>query len=334
MVAKRLAALIAAVALIIGAVALRRALDDTSSAGTGTPGTATPGTGTAGTATPGTDGDIVCITELAGACERARDAGASIVVEPYDDTLARIAGGEVPAAWVVVAPLDRLAVDAAGQRVYPDATTTLGASPLVIVAASDRSAALGTTCGAAITWTCIGTNSDKPWADLGGKAAWGRLIAGHGDPRSSATALLTVGSAATSFFGDTTFNQATINGDPDFGLWFDRLEGTIPTAVFALASPLDAILGRKLVSLVGTTEADVVARAGAQRSTLTLTRSGATAVAVAATPGGAAVPAGVLTALRVGLAEAGWTESPPDTTGTALPSPGALRTLRDLWSNL
>jgi hypothetical protein len=331
MVAKRLAALIAAVALIVGAVALRRSLDNKSSASPAAPGATPASTGPRSPSAPVT---IVCITELAAACDAARASGAATSVAPYADTLSAIGEGAIPAVWVTLAPIDRMAVDAANQRVYGDAPSPLASSPLVIAAATDRATALVTACGGTIGWKCIGENSTKAWTDLGGQASWGRLLAGHADPSKSATGLLTLGAAAAGYFGNTSFNQAEMNGDGDFGLWFGRLESKMPAGVFSLASPLDAMIGRKLVGVVGTTDADVAQRTGAQRSALTTTPSGAVAIAVVAVTEGNQLDDSTLAAMGTALADAGWSAAPPDPTANGLPSPGALRTLRDNWSNL
>ncbi len=330
MVAKRLAALIAAVALVVGAFALRRSLDDSSSAAPAAPTSSDPTSATQ----PAAGVSIVCVTELAAACDAARAKGADATAEPYADTLSRIAGGDVPTAWITLAPLDRMALDDANQRVYADATTQLASSPLVIVAASDRATALAAACGGTISWKCIGANSATAWSNLGGQGSWGRLLAGHADPTRSATGLLTLGTSAASFFGDTAFIQSDINGNVDFGLWFQQLEKAIPSGVFPLASPLDAILGRKLVSVVGTTEADVAERAGDQRSALTVTPSGATAIAVVVLRPGVSLADNTVAALRAGLTSGGWSDLPVDPPASGLPSSGALRTLRDNWSNL
>ena len=328
MVAKRLAALIAAVALIIGAVALRRSFDGRSSASPVAPGTSDP----AQTAAPQAL-RIVCISELAAACDAARAEGAATTIESYADTLARIEAGDIPPIWVTFERINGLAVNpATNQSYFAPPAIALASSQLLLVAPIERATAFGDLCGGASNWTCIGKNAGKSWADIGGVGAWGRLIPGHADPTRSAVGLLMLGSAAASYYGAVDMNQAQINGDLEFGLWFNRLESSIPKNVFGMSSPLDAMLTRKLVSVVGTTHADLAQRASAQLPSLTTTFTGQTAAAVAATVPDAALPDEIIKAMTDALIDATWDPVNPE--NLALPSSGVLRTLRDNWSNL
>ena len=328
MVAKRLAALIAAVALIVGAVALRRSIDDRSSASPVAPGSSDPAQTSASAAVR-----IVCITELAVACEAARAKGAATTVESYADTLTRIEAGDVPPIWVTFERINGLAINpATNQSYYAQPSTALASSQLLLVTPIERATAFNDLCGGTNNWTCIGKNAGKAWAEIGGVGAWGRLIPGHADPTRSAVGLLMLGSGAASYYGAVDMNQAQINGDLEFGLWFNRLESSIPKNVFDMSSPLDAMLTRKLVSVVGTTHADLAQRASAQLPSLTTTFTGQSAAAIVATVPDAIVADEVITAMSTALIDATWDKVNPE--NLALPSSGVLRTLRDNWSNL
>ncbi len=328
MVAKRLAALIAAVALIIGAVALRRSLDDGSAASPVVPGTSDPAQPTAPQSTR-----IVCITELAAACDAARGAGAATTVESYADTLGRIESGDIPSIWVTFERINGMAVNpATNQSYYAQPATALASSQLLLVTPVERAVAFGELCGGDNSWKCIGTNAGKAWAEIGGDGAWGRLIPGHADPSRSAVGLLMLGSAAVSYYGAVDMNQAGINGDLEFGLWFNRLESSIPKNVFGMSSPLDAMLTRKLVSVVGTTHAELAQRASAQLPSLSTTFTGQSAAAIAAALPDVTISDEIINVMRAALIEATWDPVNPE--DLALPSSGVLRTLRDNWSNL
>ena len=52
-----------------------------------------------------------------------------------------------------------------------------------------------------ITWKCIGDQAGRPWADIGGSAAWGSVKPSHSVPDATASGLLVLAQASGSYFG-------------------------------------------------------------------------------------------------------------------------------------
>ena len=100
MAAKRVFAVLAAALLVIGAVFLRDAIDDSDGDDT--------------TAPSGGDVTVACIEDLADVCRQVDGGGVDIVIQSFSATLDDLAAGRGPDAWVTFSPLERLAVDAAG----------------------------------------------------------------------------------------------------------------------------------------------------------------------------------------------------------------------------
>jgi len=190
-------------------------------------------------------------------------------------------------------------------------------------------------CGGAVTWNCIGENAGQPWSSLGGDATWGDLAPGHDNPTERGAGLLTMGNAAASYFGSTTFNAVDIDADTGFVGWFSRLERAVPAFVFAADSALDTLATGRAVDLVGSTDAELTSLGAAPPDRFTVAYpepvARADAVLVNSTAGGA--PIRLAEELRQALlATPGWIATPGDPNG--LPSAGVLRTLLDLWESL
>ncbi|MGD9702214.1 MAG: hypothetical protein AB7Q42_13570 [Acidimicrobiia bacterium] len=320
MAAKRVIAVLAAVLLIVGAVFLRRAIDDPDEDGPDRP--------------SGGGATVACIQDLADACRDIDLGDVDVVVESFSETLADVAGGTGPDAWITFAPLERLAVDELGALAFGD-PEVLGSTRLALASRPERVTALAGTCGGAVTWTCIGESAGQPWSSLGGDATWGDLAPGHDDPTQRATGLLTMGSAAAAYFGSTTFNAVDIDADPGFLGWFSRLERSVPSFVFSADSALDTLATGRAVDLVGASDAEVARLGTAQSERFTVAYpepvGRADAVLVISTQGD--VPAGLAGELRDALlATPGWVATPGEPNG--IPSAGVLRTLLDLWESL
>jgi hypothetical protein len=82
-------------------------------------------------------------------------------------------GGEVAEGTVVIAEAGALAAEA-----EPFART-----PIALAVWHEKAPTLADLCGA-IDVDCLVDNSGRPWSDIGGSAAWGRLGLGLADPTS------------------------------------------------------------------------------------------------------------------------------------------------------
>jgi len=326
----RVLAAAVAVAMIIGALAVRSRLDDEQRADVAN-----------STAT-------VCVTELADVCRQVLGEGAGVTIAPgwrtFDQLLAapdaEAAGVD---AWVAPRPmLDALAearTSAGLPPLFTATTDTLARSPLALVIWSERAPALAEACGGEITWSCIGERADEPWVDAGGSASWGRLKPGFDDPTRSAVGLLVAGQATADRLGRTDWATNDFD-EPGFRTWFEGLVSTVDDLAPPSGTPLDRLLaiGPAAYDLVGTTEADAtrVARSRDRDRLTTFYPSPMTTVdvAVATTQDGAGAADAFAAGSGAAFEAAGWrlpgpSDPPlPDTSGTA--APGALVALRAL----
>ncbi len=338
MLAKRLAALVVAIALVAGALWLRSRIDgDSATAGPG--GTTTvPGSGPASSTT-----NLVCITELAEVCRAAAAAAngsaTSITVEAAGTTIDRLAAAEDPGevAWLTLAPLPQLVDDLRSRAglvpLFVD-SVPIASSKLVLVGRTPQMGVLAAHCGGAVTWTCLGDAAGRPWSDIGGQAAWGAVQPAHEAPASSATGLLSFANAVVGFFGRADLASADLESDA-FTDWVRRLERSIPSFGGPQGTPFEQFLLLPQINVVATTEAEVNASAGARRSELTVAYPAPMAQAdvVLATSAGTDLPDGVVDELATASTAAGW-ESPSAASPGGLPSPGLLQALRQLWSEV
>ncbi len=247
--ARRLLALVVAIALVGLAFILRSAIDDdgASDAGGGTP-------------------RLLCATELADVCDRlAQDNDLSFEPEQAGLTVDRIAS--LPDdqlrdlgfdGWLTFSRDAEIARDRRARSSFEPAlgpsSPAIGRSPLVIGILRDRAAALESVCPGELTWRCVGDFAGREWVDAGGEVAWGRVKPAHADPATTGEGLLVIGQAATNFYDGRT-DLSTDDYESDAFLeWFSRLEDAVS------AVPFEQIFARGVVDMVGTLEA----RAGPQ----------------------------------------------------------------------
>jgi hypothetical protein len=332
MLAKRLAAVIVAAALVVGAL-WWRSRDD----GDGDDGPATPGATTTAAATAT---ELICITELADACAATgATTGAPTTVEAAGDTIDRLASepDPGPVAWATVAPLPQLVDDLRarnGLGLLFTGSNPLASSRLALVARTPQSSALAAHCGGAATWKCLGDVAGGPWSSIGGQASWGDVQPAHEAPDSSATGLLTFANAVVSFFGRADIGTADLESDA-FADWVRRLERAVPDFGGPQGTPFEQLLLRRPSSVVGTTDAEIASGAGARRNELTVTYPApmAQADAVLATSAAVDVPRST-TDVLVGQLEAGGWGAPSEAPPGGLPAPGVLQALRTLWQDV
>ncbi len=297
----RVLAVLAAVAMVVGAIVVRANLDNNGAGGTTSPTTLR----------------IVCATELAAVCE-ALDGQVGTTVEDASTTAARLTtvgdGQEPPLdGWLVTAPWPEIVDGArsrAGSEPFLDVGDVLARSPVVLAVNTTRSKVLAARCNAEVGWKCVGDAAGVAWQDLpNGRPEWGPVKVGH-PPATTAGGLTIAGAAAVGYFDGSTDLSATELADRGFQNWLRRLESgpQIP------GSPLLTMLSRpSAFDVVGALEAEAgpaIATASATKPVLLYPSPVATAdVVLATSDGGAGRRVAELlagTAARRALAAAGW----------------------------
>ena len=204
---KRLAALVAAVAMVAGAWAVRSAIvDDGGDAGDG--------------AQSGQPLRLTCATELAAVCGQlvAEADRLEVTVEDPGRTADRIAqqpDGTDPGfdAWLADGPWAAMVVDdhafsGVEGEVIGEPTEVLGRSPAVIVVQAAQEDGLTRACDGTVTWRCIG--------DQAGTYRVGLTAPDRGD------GLVPLSAATASYFGTTSYSSVDFE-EPGFSVWFDTL---------------------------------------------------------------------------------------------------------------
>lgn len=235
--AARLLAVLAAVAMIVGAVVVRDRRDgDGGASASGKP-------------------RLVCATEFEAVCDGlAADGKASVTVEPAADTadaLAKLGPDDQPPydGWLVTAPWPAM-VNA--QAVAPVVTPgpVVARSPVVLAVRSDRKALLQTACGGPVGWKCLGAQAGRPWQQLGGDS--GSVTPAHAAV-SGVAGLTVLGAATAGYFGTTDLSRENLD-DAGFRSWLSGLERAAPDD----DEPADTLASRpSAYDAVGALEAQV-----------------------------------------------------------------------------
>ena len=283
---------------------------------------------------------VVCAAELGPVCDALDRERALVSVEAAGVTADRLgrSTGEDPGVdgWLVPAPWPEI-VD--GQRrsrqlvpLFPEVTSPLARSPLVLVARRTLADGLAARCGGPLGWKCLGE-----------AAAAGAAKPGHADPSVDGVGALVLGQATAAYFGRGDLSTIDLD-DPDFARWLTAVERAAPPSASG-GSPLNEMLGTNFAvyDAVGTVEAEAVpvlaVSAARDRVVLLYPSPMATADVVLASRGGntsrraADVAGGDVT--RRALAGGGWrvegvtrTTEPALPPANGLPSPGFLDALR------
>jgi hypothetical protein len=330
MLVKRLVAALVAVALVGGALWLRSKRDDTAA-----------GDDPATTTTPGPAQSIICVPELEAACRAAAaDEGLTVTVEPAGDTVDRLAAAENPGPvlWATLASFPDLVDDLRGRAgrapLFTAGTEAMASSKLVLVGRTPQMDVLAAHCGGDLTWRCLGDVAGRPWTDIGGQAAWRDVKPAHEAADTSGTGLLTFANAVVSWFGRTDIGTVDL-ADEAFQDWVRRLERSIPSFGGPQGTPFDQLLLLPSPNVVGTTEAEVEAKAGARRGELTVTYPAPMAQADAVLASGAGTPVPDDLAATIGGAlQAGAWDPPSAAPPGGLPAPPVLQALRQLWTSV
>jgi hypothetical protein len=279
-----------AVALIVGAVFIRRAIDDNPSA--------SPATHDGPTR-------VVCAPEVAAACDDLDAARDAVTIEDAATTAARLSkAGAAIDAWVVPQPWPAI-VDDARQRAGLDPlfedSTVVARSPLVAVGADG---------GPACDWRCIG----------GGDARIGAAAPGSG------VGLLEAGAVAAGYFG--TSAVATNDFDAAFESWLAAFTARVhddeqPVTRLLLSRAFFDVA----ISWEADAKSTLDAASADRRAGLALQYPAPMAyldVAVAES----GVPADLAADVGAALHAHGWRR--PASTPNGLPKAGVLVALRDL----
>lgn len=322
---KRLAAIVAAVAMVGGAWVLRDALDGDDDGGRDTPSTLR----------------VTCATELAAVCQTldGQDGDVELTVEDPGRTADRIAqlpGGEDPGfdAWLADGPWAAMVADdrvfaGVDGEVLGGPSAVLARSPAVIVVQSTRSDELTEACAGTITWRCIG--------DRAGAFRVGLTAPDRGD------GLVPLAEATAGYFGTSDYSTVDFE-DPGFTTWFDQLTELSTKSQVGDQSALAAALTRAgTFGVVGALEAQSATLLRGRDGWETLYPEPMSTADVQLVPRAGLDADEVLDridrSILVGaLTDQGWRPTSgqgdpvvaiPDDAG--LPAPGVLNALRDRW---
>lgn len=326
---KRVAAILLAVGMVVGAVFVRDRL-------------------TADTPERGGGGDVFrlrCATELAEVCEslvEGRDDMTLTVEDPgvtADQLSVETTAGPEFDAWLVDGPWPQIVADnrafaSLDGAVLGTSSDVIGRSPAVIVSLAAQRADLTATCGGAITWKCIGEQA-------GAAQRVGLPSPERGD------GLTVLAAAAASWFGATDYSSGDFE-DPAFTGWFDQLTQLSTQTPLGAQAPLArALAASGTFSVVGALESQT-ARLLRGRETFVTTYPDPMVTAdvvlapAAGTDAGDALDTIGADLLAERLAAAGWRVEGQDPIegvdtavrlpeGSNLPAPGVLQALRGLW---
>ncbi len=312
MMGRRVATVVLAVALIVGAFFLRRNVieggDDEPDATDG----------------PDPAAELVCVTELEAVCDTLADADPelSVTVEAARVTLDRVTGGESVPLWLTFEPFPTMTGSLAAGDV-------LAASELVVGTRPPRQAELSTRCADQALWRCVGDLTGEDWND----APPGPVEPSVGDAGRSASGLASFASAVAGYFGAPQFSTVEL-ADPSFLAWVRPFVDAVPVEELTAGTPVGTMLTRQsAVNVAGTSDAEITALGepgtGVERS---YPEPSMWLQAVLAAPAGAGVPEDLAADAAAALLDAGWER--PDPSQTPLPSATTMLALRGLWEEI
>jgi len=304
MIASRIAAVVAAAALIVGAVAIRQQLIED---------------GSAADAPDGSDISdatvLVCAPELAALCRESVDDGTRLIIAEAGATLDDLAADGEPVTWLTFDPFPAMVDSLRSREGKPPVgyeTARLGSAPIALVATPGIATTIGTECPGPIAWRCL--------ADLD-------LGTGFARSTQSGTGLLGVAQAA---LGYDMGGGLPVN-DAQFEIWLRGVVRSVSPTQLSGGTAIDTIQTR-------TSSMDVAVGADAQ---LADARRSAFEVAYAepmiradvvlAAPPGTSIPSGLTDRLETALLNAGWGR--PDSSPASVDAPTALA-IRALWKEL
>jgi hypothetical protein len=325
----RLLAFAAAVARVVGALAVRNRMDEDE-------------------VSRSTPLRLLCTPELEEVCNAIAadpDSAISVVIEDAGETVDRLTqndGAEFD-GWLTPGPFPQLVREtrkAAGRTaLIDDVSRPLARSPVVIAMWKERAAALAPQCvDKAIEWKCVGTAAGRRWQDVGGRDTWGTVKTALPDPSTTASGLVTLAAATATFFSQPDVGLLDIEDNDSYGVWLNNLRGANVGVdverMLAAGGPsiADAAAGLEAVVKPGVDKAansaaisviypSPVATADVFLGTVTSKRSALLAELLGGDLG------------RKALRDGGWRIGRTDLPATSyLPTPGLLGALRERWT--
>lgn len=305
---KRVGALLGAVAMVVGALAIRGTFGGDADGGGSGPSVA----------------GLVCPTELREVCDGSGEvqivaAGttADALVDDEDGTTLDDAVWIVPASWarVVIDERDRLGLD----PVYEIDGLPLASSPVVLSVWSARGEQLTALCGRPVDWTCLAEQDGATLAD-------GDRVRTGSPPIDSATGLSVAAAQAANLLGRSDF------ATNDFTGTFNSLASRL--AAGQRADPITTMRtqGPGRLTAVGAVAADTLDLT-TNFGTISPTNGVEPAVrvdVVAVVRSGNSLADSKRAALQIALSDAGW--DLPSDTPDGLPAGGVLAALRTFWN--
>lgn len=187
---KRLAALVVAVGLVLGAIQLRRVFGNDGGSGN--------------VDEPPTSRSLICDSALEAACERLR--GVDLTIERAGVTADRLAAGEALGAdaWVVAEPWVEIASFGPPERPKLDATKPVAWSGVSAVVAE------GSPAAGCEDWACL-ADAAVPTAH---------------DSTDTTNGLAGIGALAGGRVKRVDFSNAELDDDLDFNQWLSRVENS------------------------------------------------------------------------------------------------------------
>ena len=319
MIVRRLATVVVAAALIVGAFLIRRNViegDDDADAGNA----------------PEPASQLVCLTELEDVCTEllATHPDLDLTVEDARTTLDRVAAGDPVPLWLTFEPFPAMADPAPFAADRPP----LASSRLSVVTPTNRRDTLVAHCGTTALWRCIGDVAGAEWSELDQSAAPGRVEPSVGDAGESALALASFAVAVAGYFGTVQLNSGLWLNDAAFIPWVRGLVREVPLSDLTSGTPAATLLTRpSAVNVAATSDAEI-ASLGAPAAELepSYPEPSMWLQAVLATPAGTDVPDGLARDAAAALTAAGWAR--PETAAQPLPSATTMLALRQLWEEI
>jgi hypothetical protein len=312
MIARRLATVAVAAAMIVGAFLIRRNVIEGDD-GDGDP--APPPVEEAS--------ELVCLTELEDVCAElaATRPDLDVTVEDAGITLDRLAEGDPVPLWLTFEPFPAMA----GTLLAGD---VLAASELAIGTSSDRQTVLDARCGTEPLWRCIGDLAGEEWGDVPG-----RVEPSVGDAGNSAAALASFAAAVAGYFGTVELNSNVWASDLQFLPWVQGLVREVPLGNLTSGTPAATMIVRdSAVNVAATNDAEIALLAAPPEDlTPSYPEPSMWLQAVLAAPEGADVPDDLAQDAADALLAAGW--DPAAAATTPLPSATTMIALRQLWED-
>jgi hypothetical protein len=331
--AKRLAAVVTAALLVVGAFALRRGvIEDDDEPAAGDDPAETVVDVPAGSA-------VVCVTELRAACEALEDEHEDLTVTVEDagvtlDRLAALEDSSEAPVWLTIDPFPAMVDALRPNDPVGFESVPVASSRLAIAFPTDGEAdALDAFCAseAQRLWHCIGANAGQAWSDLGNATIPGALNPSLGRVPESALALTSFGNAVASYFG-TPDVSASRFGETAFITWLRNLSGTSEGRTQRGSTPLATMAVRPALDAAATASFEVTAIDDAgDEFDVSYPDPQMWIQAVIATPAGVAAPDDLATELGELLVTSGWDRA--SAAGAPPPNASTLLALRSLWND-